>query len=579
VLNNTTSWTDAQSTGNRCLGVVVDSAAPNGWPVVDETVFAALRHLGLPYRVLDLGQTRLTPETLDALAVVLLAQAGLGQRLSEGEAVHLRAAVRGGLGLVCFDGDLAAYPAALRDVFGITGGASAIARSRVRLARDDHFITETRSRGESVVFAAPVAVCRLEAPGWAAPEHCLLVTDDNWPALVARPFGQGRVVAWTLALVVWTNAVLGHAMGLDDLFWKGIVWAARKPFVMRAMPPFVAFVLDDASSSYNHFGYLDVFNHHGYIAHVGVYLDDVDKVMHDVHGQDSRALKAKHDAGLVEVAAHGFSYDHQIYFDHQNLRPWPESVQADNFRRYDQKFKEWGIQPSRMLNAHFGEVGLNALPYLRERGIEFYFAIWPFGQAWFEPAATRRPWTDPEPYHYVGCAFDAMPDHPDFFAVGARVQSRQQSSAPLVSSEFLWGNTIFWDESPENNLQGAADQALIQLRRGLDSLFYGELFTHEQRIAVLSRRQLDEILTLIDRGLSRHQYVHRSLAYIAEYARCKVRSRLTAVNVDAGGQITCDLAGRTTMTTCLYLFTETDGALHQCFVDVPPFDGSVRVSA
>ena len=27
---------------------------------------------------------------------------------------------------------------------------------------------------------------QVEAPGWAAPEHCLLVTDDNWPALVAR---------------------------------------------------------------------------------------------------------------------------------------------------------------------------------------------------------------------------------------------------------------------------------------------------------------------------------------------------------------------------------------------------------
>ena len=578
-MNNPTAWKDAQAAGNRCLGVVVDSAAPNGWPEVDETIFAALRHLGLPYRLLDLSQTRLTPEILDALAGVILAQAGLGQRLAEGEAGHLGAAVRGGLGLVCFDGDLAAYPAALREVFGIMGETRPIERSQVRLARDDHFITETRERGETVVFAAPVAVCRVEAPGWAASEHCLLVTEDNWPALVARPFGHGRVVVWTLAPAVWTNAVLGHAMGLDDLFWKGIVWAARKPFVMKAMPPFVTFVLDDASSSYNHFRYLDVFNDHGYIAHAGIYLDDVDKVMHDVHGQDSAALKSKHDAGLVEIAAHGFSYDHEIYFDHQNLRPWSDNVIAENFRKYDQKFKEWGIQPSRMLNSHFGEVGLNALPYLRERGVEFYFGIWPFGQAWFEPAATRRPWTDPEPYHYVGCVFDTMPDHPEFFAIGARVQSRRPSTAPLVVSEFLWGNTIFWDESPENNVQRAAGQALFQMRRGLDSLFYGELFTHEQRIAVLSMPELDQILTLIDQGLSRHCYVHRSVAYIAEYARCKLGSRLMAANADAGGHITCDLAGRTTMTTSLYLFTETDGAIYQRWVDVPTFEGSIRVAA
>jgi len=103
--------------------------------------------------------------------------------------------------------------------------------------------------------------------------------------------------------------------------------------------------------------------------------------------------------------------------------------------------------------------------------------------------------------------------------------------------------------------------------------------THEQRLAVLSMRELDQTLTLIDRGLAKHSYSHRSYEYIAEYARSKVNSRLAAVNVDGGGQVTCDLAGRTTMTTCLYLFTETDGVLHQCFVDVPPFDGTVRVSA
>jgi hypothetical protein len=573
-----TSWKDAQSEGNGCLGVVVDASAPE-WGLVGETIFAALRHMGLPYRVLDLSQARLVPESLAPFRGVLLGQAHLGARFSEGEAQALRDAVQAGLGLVCFDGDLAGYRGPMREILGPTGDLAIILRNRVRIARDDHFITGTRERGETLFFDAPVELCRVEAPAFALGGDCLLATDDGWPALVARPFGRGRVVTWALHPQVWTNAFFGHAMGLDDLFWKGIVWAARKPFVMRAMPPFVTFLLDDASSSYNHFRYLDVFNDHGYLPHVGVYLDDVDKVMHDVPGQDSRALKARYNAGLVTVAAHGFTYDHQIYYDHANRRPWPDEVMAENFRRFDKVFEAWGLRHSRMLNAHFGECGLNALPYLHERGVEFYFSIWPFGQAWFEPEATRRPWTDPAPYGYVGCVFDTMPDHPEFFAIGARIQPRQLSSAPLVSSEFLWGNTIFWDESPENNLQGAADQAVLQMRRGLDSLFYGELFTHEQRIAVLSMRELDQILALIDRGLRKHAYIHRNCEYIAEYARCKVNSRLAAVNVDAGGQVACDLAGRTSMTTSLYLFIETDDAVQQRFVDVPPFEGSTRVTA
>jgi hypothetical protein len=43
--------------------------------------------------------------------------------------------------------------------------------------------------------------------------------------------------------------------------------------------------------------------------------------------------------------------------------------------------------------------------------------------------------------------------------------------------------------------------------------------------------------------------------------------------------VTADLAGETTLTTSLYLFTEQDGHIQQRFVDVPPFSGSVRVTA
>ena len=572
------AWKDAQSEGNGCLGVVVDTGA-EAWPAVDETIFAALQHLGLPYRVLDLSQERLRAEALGGFRAILLAQGHLGSRLFAADAEALQAAVRTGTGLVCFDGDLNAYPAALRGVFGLSGDGITIQRQRVRLSRDDHFISATRERGETLSFDRPIDVCRVDAPGWADPTHCLLATDDGWPALVVRTFDKGQVVVWTLSPLVWSQACFGHGMGLDDLFWKGIVWAARKPFVMRAMPPFVTFVLDDASSSYNHFRYLDTFNQHGYIPHVGVYLEDVDKVMHDVAGQDSQALKAKYDTGLATVAAHGFSYDHEIFYNHVDRCAWPDDVVADNFRRFDQTFKEWGIEHSRMLNAHFGEVGLNALPYLHERGIEFLATTMPYGQGWFEPEATRRHWKDPAPYHNIGFVFDNQPGAPDFFVTTAGLKPRQMAGAPFIAVDFLWGHTIFWDEHPAgNNPAGAADQALAQIRRGLDSLFYGELMSHEQRLAVLSMRELDETLTLIDRGLAKHSYTHRSYEYIAEYARSKVNSRLTAVNVDGGGQVTCDLAGRTSLTTSLYLFSEAAGAVQQRFVDVPPFTGSVRVT-
>src|SRR5579859_2331028 len=563
--------------GNGCVGVVVDSRAAADWSAVDETVLAALRHMGIPYQVLDLAQARLTPSVLDGLRAVLLAQAGLGRSLPAADAEALDTATRAGLGLICFDSDLAAYAAPLAQTLGLTGTAHSLQCSQVRLAHDRHFITGTRQRGETLFFTQPVGFTRVEAPSLADPEHCLLLSGDGWPALVARQVGRGRVVTWTLHPQVWSNACFGHAMGLDDLFWKGIVWAARKPFIMKAMPPFITYLEDDGSSSYNHFRYLDVFNDHGYLPQVELHLEDIDKVLHDVQGQDSRAMKAKYDAGLATFAAHAFTYNHHIYFDHAGRRPFPDAELAHNFQRVDEKLKSWGIRLSRFANPHFGEVGLNALPYMRERGVEFIGALLPFGVAWFEEQVERKE-VRLAPYGRSGFVFDYMPGHPEFFGVNALIMPRQMTGVPMVASEFLWNYTIFWDEHPAgNDLAGAANQALAQMRLGLDSLFFGELYTHEQRIAVLSMGELDEILTLIDRGLARHTTIQRPYEYIAEYARSKVESWLTEVSVNDGGLVTCDLAGRATLTTSLYLFTETDGALHQSFIDVPPFSGSVRV--
>jgi hypothetical protein len=322
-----------------------------------------------------------------------------------------------------------------------------------------------------------------------------------------------------------------------------------------------------------------VFNDHGYLPQIELHLLDIDKVMHDVSGQDSKAMKAKFDAGLASFAAHAFTYNHHIYFDHSGRRPYADAVLAENFQRLDETFRAWGIQLSRFANPHFGEVGLNALPYMRERGVEFIGALLPFGVAWFEDRLERKD-IRLAPYGRSGFVFDTMPGHPEFFGVNALVMPRQMTGVPMVASEFLWNHTIFWDEHSEgNDLPGAADQALAQMRLGLDSLFFGELYTHEQRIAVLSMRELDEVLALIDHGLAKHTYVHRPYEYIAEYARSKVQSWLTEVSVNDGGRVACDLAGRTTLTTSLYLFTEIDGVIRQSFLDVPPFEGSVRIES
>src|SRR5438132_8969052 len=97
-----------QSRGNLAVIVVVDSSQPE-FPLLYETTFGALGHLGIPFRVADLARGPLSDAALRGCRAVLVAQEHLGGRLGSAEQGTLLRAVEGGTGLVNLDADLAAY--------------------------------------------------------------------------------------------------------------------------------------------------------------------------------------------------------------------------------------------------------------------------------------------------------------------------------------------------------------------------------------------------------------------------------------------------------------------------------------
>ena len=70
-------------TGNGALLVLIDSNGVH-WDrlIVDETILAALRHFGMPYRVLDLASQRPDAHTLADCAGIVLAQSRITRFLS-----------------------------------------------------------------------------------------------------------------------------------------------------------------------------------------------------------------------------------------------------------------------------------------------------------------------------------------------------------------------------------------------------------------------------------------------------------------------------------------------------------------
>lgn len=577
--SNPGSWLQAQAQGNVCLLVIVDSSSPGEYASVGDTLFAALRHWGMPYKVLDIAREAFPNEQLDQVcSCIIIAQPKMSGQLVGARAVAIRDAVKGGVGLVSLDFVTNDYDVPLQEIFGgLSVGVSPVSRSALRTSNSAHYITARRENGSVLTLARPVEVTPIHNISYRMPQQRLIETFDCWPILLVNEFEGGRTVQFTISPEIWLNDVLGHAGGLDDVLWRSIVWAASKPFVMRAMPPFVTALIDDCSSSYNHFGYIDIFNRHGYSPHLELFLEDLDRVFHDDRTLDSRAIKAKYDEGLVDIAAHAFTYDDQIYFDHGRAIAYDDARLAENFERFDHRFANWGIRPSRFVNAHFGEIGVNALPYLMERGICFYGGIHPFGEAWFGDAGTRLPW-EPAPYGQKGFLLDYMPGHPEFFALKAQIEPYWYTPEQRAEADCLWGNTIFWDENSRNDVESAACQAVRQIKRGLNSLFYGSLYTHEQRIAVLSMSELDRFLSQVDDLMSGFEVIPCRLERVAEYALNLRESGITLAQRDNESRVlTCKLEGRTSLATCVQLFEEEGSEIRQCLLDVPPFHGAMTI--
>jgi len=55
------------------------------------------------------------------------------------------------------------------------------------------------------------------------------------PLVTTTKYGQGRRFSGPVTIGCPTT-VLGPIEGMDDVLWRGLVWAARKPFVIRGLP-------------------------------------------------------------------------------------------------------------------------------------------------------------------------------------------------------------------------------------------------------------------------------------------------------------------------------------------------------
>ena len=563
-----------KNTGQTAL-VLADSSRTE-YLFLNEAILAALNHMGIPYEICDLANTSLAPDALHDHSVILIAQDGLGALLSDAQIEMILTSVRRGVGLVNFDPRLARHPQ-IATCFGVSfSERPAPVATGILATSNPHYISATQGAEEPKRFAKFV-----ETSGDATskdPAQVLMETDTGHPALVTSRCDEGRAVQWLISPSIWLNQVFGHANGLDDLFWRSIVWAARKPFAMMAMPPFVTARIDDATGGGREFAYIEVYNRHGYIPAIGVFTDDID-------APTAAAMKQYADAGKVDFAAHAFSYEHLVFFDYHR-GPYPDDVQEENFRRVDEIFRKWGVPQARTVNAHYGEWGKNAIPHLRARG-QTYVMCWRLPDELAK--GVHQDWR-PKPYGHFGCISDELPGHPEIYLVTSTPHRPADNiylpdgRSFLVSRDaykddvdHLWRHTTFRRESPENDIEGAARSGARQMRIGLDSLCFGCIHTHEQRLAELSLDELDRMLTRIDDLTAAYPKRFRSFDQIARYAKNRASVTLASAELRAGRiQLRC--RGHSEIPLLLYLFEDEGEGVSYELAEIPAVNGECTVS-
>ncbi len=568
---------------------LVDSSKKQEFNQLQEILWSALDYFGVPYEVMDLTKGHLDIEALKDHSVVIIGQEHLGTSLSVNDANSIMEAAKSGVGLVCFDGDLHSYKDPFKDALGLWTSEVGTHMPHlntwmIRIWDNKHFITSAKDL-EFIRFNKPVDVCNIVN---IEKDYSLLVTVANssgLPAVVTQTYGEGRIVLFAVSPKIWVNEYFGHGGGLDDIFWKSIVWAARKPFVMLAMPPFVTIRIDDCSGAPNRFEWVKILNKHGFIPHVSLFTENIGE-------KEAQAIKELYDAGMAEFSFHAFTWTKQIFWepksptDHSVGREYSKEELTDFFKKMDDYAEKWGIEWSKVLTAHFGEVGKNIISFLKERGIVFLGMPYAFGTP-YSVAPLQLPETELrrlKPFNGQGGVIDRHPDYPELFVVSPSYEDVPKSiQQSLMDKGAISSNgqkyDFLWETGREKvNLELGAWYASFGIKHCLDSLLPVVLVTHEQNISVLNNEEWDSLLSKVDQLTSKHYKMFKSWSHIAEYAENLQNSKIKHVKTDlANNELECCLMGKSRIPLYLFVFKGDSKYVDQAFKEFPSYQGEETI--
>ncbi len=569
--------------------VLVNSGTPL-YREARELVLPYLDHFGIPFDLLDVLHAPLPPD-LDTRPLIVVAQPGLdmrGRRLGASGVRLLREAVERGVGLVSFDPELALLGARAPSSQRRGPPAEAIV-----VHDDSHPITARHTSGETIELFGP-----LPMPQPAEVVGETLLTAGGQPLLTVQTVGAGRVVRW--ATTSWAQTrVLGPLAGLDDVLWRSLVWAARKPFAMRGLAPLVTMRVDDVAGTGWRWNETPLYwarsaARHGFRPWLGLFIYNLtDPAVAELRelleqgqatafphafGRPPRSPDAELPYAPDALPLRAREYDEFIYFDHQRGEPWSIAEAARGLAAVDRWYASRGPLPiSSYAVAHWYEMGSNTIAHMVDRwGVEFVGKV----QDVDAPLRDEVPWLRLGPfrrYEQPGTSLfepELRGNRPVYYADFVNFGGRQ-----LFNCVTEIRDDAGYEWAPDADVVATVGRGVRQLRRALDSMALASLFTHETDfIYRIPPAAWDMIMRQVAGGISGYKPIYVTADEGVRYVRATRSSRLVSSRVSAsGGELELTFSGRADVPTHCYVFTQADEGMVGLLAEVPAFEGEVTV--
>jgi hypothetical protein len=568
-----------------------------------------MAHFGIPFDTLDLSGGDV-PNDLQQFNLIIFSHkdlangdAQLKKRLEE----TVSGALKEGCGVVSFDPSLGAASE--------KASSAASSADTLDFSSEKHFITNGHKPGERLKLFGTLSV-----PASDGNSGKSLIAAGNSPLLYIREENGGRLAQWTSA--EWMQLkVLGPLGGLDDCLWRSIVWAAKKPFVMRGLPPIVTMRVDDVAGSGERWNksplyWVGTANKYGLKPWLGLFIYNLNPAaIEELRGYilSGNAVAFPHGFGRPmrkdnppigsksryvgqrpgqEQLSEGLYYnpkalplraledDEYIYFDHHNARPWSDAEAKRGMEAVDQWYKDNQPLPmSKYFLAHWGEVGSNVAEHMKNKwGIEFISYKKPADKPWADTIL----WVKKGPfrlYEKQGTSTNAttpglMGGRPTYYADFIEINGYEFFNCVTEIKDVAG-----YEWAPDNDVKATADRGIRMLSRALNSMAPAFLFTHETDfIYRITPENWDKELQLVTEGIKSFNPIYLTIDDGVRLVRCTKTSTIGDIQYNnADKSLRVGLTGKTDMESYFYLFTENDGEVRHELVKIPVFNGKTEV--